>query len=177
MTRTDEEIGFMKRLATLIRPVLGDRVRLIPDHEGYPIVPGKMGRIEYSGTRTGLDRAGTRSDERLHVFTARRRIVPKLLAVPGLHRQQVGDDEARLWFAPGDTAALEAVAAIIRPRIRRPPSTGNPHALARARAEKAGRLRSQVTSAEADHGSARETAPAGVKVPEQSAQLGQRDAP
>jgi hypothetical protein len=136
VARTDEQLDFAKRLETLIRPVLGERVRLVPDAEGFPIVPGVMGRIEYLGTRTGPDRDGTRYSERLHVFTDHGRIIPKLLAVPGVHHAQMGDGEARLWFAPDDASALAAVARIIRPRMRRAPSTGNPAALARLRAAK-----------------------------------------
>jgi hypothetical protein len=134
LARTDEQLDFAKRLETLIRPVLGGRVRLVPDAEGVPIVPGRMGRIEYLGVRTGADRDGTRYPERLHVFTDRGRIITKLLAMPGVHRGQMGDSEARLWFAPDDASALAAVARIIRPRTRRAPSTGNPAALARLRA-------------------------------------------
>src|SRR3990167_8515482 len=125
VARTDEQLAFAKRLEALIRPVLGDRVRLIPDAEGFPIVPGAMGRLEYLGMRYGPDRDGTVYTERLHVFTDRSRIIPKLLAVPGVHRGQMGDDEARLWFAPDDVEALRAVARIIRPRVRR---AGDPHA-------------------------------------------------
>lgn len=58
------------------------------------------------------------------------------MAVPGVHRGQIGDSEARLWFDSDDAAALVAVARIIRPRMRRPPTVGNTAALARARAEK-----------------------------------------
>jgi hypothetical protein len=136
VTRTDEQLACATRLETLIRPVRGERVRLIPDAEGFPIVPGRMGRIEYLGTRSGPDRDGGRYTERLHVFTDRGWIVTKLLAPPGVHHGQMGDNEARLWFAPDDAAALAAVARIIRPRVRRSPTSGNPAALARARAEK-----------------------------------------
>ena len=125
MTRTDEQRAYATQLGALVRPVLGERVRLIPDAEGFPMVPGAMGRIEYLGGRP--------EGERLHVFTDRRRIVAKLLAVPGVHRGQMGDHEARLWFAPDDAAALAAVARIIRPRTRRPATAGNLAALALTR--------------------------------------------
>jgi hypothetical protein len=133
VTRTDEQLAFTRRLEALIRQVLGDRVRLVPDEEGFPIVPGRLGRIEYLGTRSGPDRDGTRYTDRLHVYSDRRGTIPKLAAVPGVHRGQMGDGEARLWFAPDDGVALTAVARIIRPRMRRSPLTGNPAALARAR--------------------------------------------
>ena len=84
--------------------------------------------------RSGPDRDGGHYAERLHVFTDRVRIIQKLLAVPGVHRGQVGVGEARLWFASDDDMTLEAVARIIRPRVRRASSTGNPAALVRARA-------------------------------------------
>jgi hypothetical protein len=132
--RTDEQLDCAARLEALIRPVLGERVRLAPDVEGFPIVPGRMGRLEYLGMRSGPDRDGGRYADRLHVFTDRGRIIPKLLAVPGVHRGQIGSGEARLWFASHDHITLAAVARIIRPRVRRSSSTGNSAALARARA-------------------------------------------
>ena len=56
--------------------------------------------------------------------------------VRGVHRHQTGDTEARLWLAADDSAALRAVAAIVRPRRRRASTSGNPAALARARARR-----------------------------------------
>lgn len=70
VARTDEQLDFATRLETLIRPVLGERVRLVPDAEGFPIVPGRLGRIEYLGTRHGPDRDGRVYTERLHVYSA-----------------------------------------------------------------------------------------------------------
>jgi hypothetical protein len=49
-------------------------VRFAPDVEGFPIVPGRMGRLEYLGMRSGPDRE--RYADRLHVFTDRSRIIP-----------------------------------------------------------------------------------------------------
>lgn len=134
MHRTDEQIDYTKRLEVLIRPVLGDRVRLVPDTEGFPTVPGRLGRIEHLGMRSGPDRDGREYTERLHVFTDRRLMISRLAAVPGVHRGQMGSGEARLWFAADDAVTLAAVARIIRPRVRRPPTVGNPAALARLRA-------------------------------------------
>lgn len=83
MKRTDEQFDFAARLEALIRAVVGERVRLVLDVEGFPIVPGRMGRLEYLGMRSGPDRDGGLYADRLHVFTDRGRIIPKLLAVPG----------------------------------------------------------------------------------------------
>ena len=139
MTRTDEQIAYGRRLVALVRPTLGERVRVTVDGEGYPIVPGAMGRIAYLGMRDGPDPDGTPYTERLHVYSGGRGTIPRLGAVPGVHRGQMGDREARLWFAADDPEALAAVAKIIRVRVRRASSTGNPAALARAREMRARR--------------------------------------
>ncbi len=49
----------------------------------------------------------------------RRLIRSRLLALPGVHRHQVGDGEAVVSLAAGDTAAIRAVAALLRLRQRR----------------------------------------------------------
>src|SRR5688572_22741759 len=51
----------------------------------------------------------------LAVFTSRR-VVDKLLAIPGVQRHQMGDTEARMLFPAGDPACLRAVFSVIRPR-------------------------------------------------------------
>lgn len=51
-------------------------------------------------------------------------MIPRLLAVPGVHRWQMGDDEAAVWIAAADVGALRAVARLLRTRIRRVPETG-----------------------------------------------------
>ena len=65
----------------------------------------------------------------LFVYTTHPRLVPRLLAIPGVRRYQIGDREARLRF-PVKPASLRAVCEVIRVRLRRPPMMGNPAALA-----------------------------------------------
>ena len=58
--RTHEQLQYAERLEGLIRPILGDRVRLAVDGEGFPIVPGRLGQLEYLGMRSGPDADGTK---------------------------------------------------------------------------------------------------------------------
>src|SRR2546422_11587625 len=75
--------------------------RVTQDAEGWPIVPGRLGQIEYHDGGS------------LAVFTDRR---GKLLAIPGIRRHQTGDGELRALFAP---ALLAPVAQAIRAYRRR----------------------------------------------------------
>ena len=83
------------------------RARVVRDFEGWPMVPGRMGQVE-----TALDRT------LLAVFTTRR-VVRRLLAIPGVRRHQMGDTEARMRFPADDPACLRAVFSVIRPRVHR----------------------------------------------------------
>ena len=107
--------------------VAAARFRVVPDGEGWPIIPGRAGRIEY---HDGPD---------LAVFTDRPRFFVRLRAVPGMRRHQTGDTEARMLFPP---AAVPVVARIIGARRRRPPTPGRSAAVmatlrATSRAQKA----------------------------------------
>ncbi len=97
------------------------RFRIQTDAEGFPIIPGRYGQIEWFDGRD------------LAVYTNRPRLFRKLSAIPGVKRHQTGDTEMRAVFPP---EALEQVAGVIRARRRRtqtsPVSLGN--------------LRSRVTS-------------------------------
>jgi hypothetical protein len=79
-------------------------LRVVPDSEGFPIIPGRRGRVEYhDGTE-------------LAVYSDRARLFAQLWAIPGVRRWQVGDREARGLFL---AETLPAVAAVIRARRRR----------------------------------------------------------
>jgi hypothetical protein len=80
------------------------RYRVTLDAEGWPMIPGKLGRIEWHDGRT------------LAVHTDRPRLFARLWAVAGLRRWQVGDQEAR-GLVPLE--ALPAVANLIQARRRR----------------------------------------------------------
>lgn len=127
MSRTNEQREFFEKLRGLVAAAGLTRVRIVPDAEGFPIVPGRLGQVEWLGAawRTG--------DERLYVFTNRARMIAKLLAIPGVHKHQMGDSEARLWFGAHDVACLREVCRTIRARARRAGGPGNPDALRRAR--------------------------------------------
>jgi hypothetical protein len=73
-----------------------------------PIIPGTYGRIEhYDGTA-------------LAVFTDRRRLHARVLAVASTEARQRGDDELRAVFS---ASALSGVAAVVKSRRKYRPST------------------------------------------------------
>ena len=74
------------------------RLRVVPDMEGFPIVPGRHGRIEWTGGPL------------LAVYSDHPRVFSKLLAVVGVKGYQVGDIEIRLLFPP---EVLANVASLI----------------------------------------------------------------
>jgi hypothetical protein len=80
------------------------RLRVRLDVEGFPVIPGRYGQIEWFD---GAD---------LAVYTDRPRLFARLWAIPGVRRHQTGDTEIRAIFPP---AAMVAVAAVIRARRRR----------------------------------------------------------
>src|SRR5262245_44571973 len=84
------------QLRHLTRPL---RCRVITDVEGFPLIPGRYGRIEWFDGRD------------LAVYSGRPRLFAKVWAVPGVRRHQTGDQEMRATFPP---EALEQVAAVIR---------------------------------------------------------------
>lgn len=82
---TDKQTAAFRQLRALARPF---RYRVTADAEGWPVIPARLGQIEhYDGTS-------------LAVYTDRRRMIPRFRALPGLRPWQVGDEEARLLFAP-----------------------------------------------------------------------------
>jgi hypothetical protein len=85
-----------------LRAVAGN-YKTATDTEGWPIVPGRLGRLEHDGAQ-------------LAVYTDRPRLIERLLATPGVTRHQRGDAELRAWVDP---AALPGVAQLIKARRRR----------------------------------------------------------
>src|SRR5262245_4083481 len=112
MRQTNEQRGAMERLRAVAGPY-----RVTQDIEGWPVIEGRLGRIEY---HDGLD---------LAVFTDRPRMHAKILAIQGLRRHQSGDTELRALFHPN---ALLTVASAIKARRRRH-GGASPEVLARAR--------------------------------------------
>lgn len=110
MAATDEQTSAFKSLRAL-----PGRFKVVADAEGWPIIPGRTGMIEYHDGDT------------LAVFTDRPRLFAKLWAIPGVRRHQGGDTEIRAVFDP---AALPAVAVVIGARRKRSMSPGQARNLA-----------------------------------------------
>ena len=90
-----------QQLRALAKPY---RFRVQADAEGFPIIPGRYGQIEWFD---GLD---------LAVYTNRPRLFKKLWAIVGVRRHQTGDTEMRATF-PAE--ALGQVARVIKARRKR----------------------------------------------------------
>jgi hypothetical protein len=102
MRQTNEQREATAHLRTIAG---GYRIEL--DAEGWPMIPGRLGRIEYyDGTW-------------LAVFADRRRLHSRILAIPGVQRHQTGDEELRALFPPD---SLSEVAKTIKARRKRMPS-------------------------------------------------------
>ena len=78
MRQTNEQ-----RKATAYRLAIAGGYRVELDAEGWPMVPGRLGRIEYH------------DDTDVAVFTNRRRLHVRILAIPAIKRHQTGDEELR----------------------------------------------------------------------------------
>jgi hypothetical protein len=79
------------------------KYRVDSDTEGFPVIPGRLGRIEWH------DPEG----RELAVYTDRPRLFDRLLAIPGVRRHQTGDQEFRAVFP---ATALPQVAQVIEAR-------------------------------------------------------------
>src|SRR5712691_10891906 len=84
--------GAVEQLRAVTKPY---RFRVQADEEGFPIIPGRYGQIEWFD---GQD---------LAVYSNRPRLFAKLWAIPGVRRHQTGDSEMRAVFPP---EAVEEVA-------------------------------------------------------------------
>ena len=91
----------IEQLRGLAKP---DRFRIQLDVEGFPLIPGRYGQVEW------LD------GQYLAVYTDRPRLFARLWAIPGVRRHQTGDTEMRAVFPP---EVLEQVAGIIKARRQR----------------------------------------------------------
>src|SRR5438094_6689685 len=80
------------------------RFRVQLDVEGFPLIPGRYGQIEWFDS------------EGLAVYTNRPRLFTRLWAIPGVRRHQTGDTEIRAAFPP---QVLKQVAGVIKARRRR----------------------------------------------------------
>jgi len=78
--------------------------RVTSDREGWPVISGRLGQIEYH------------DGHHLAVYTDRPRMIRKLLAIRPIQRHQTGDQEARMLFP---ASGLSAVSEAIRARRKR----------------------------------------------------------
>lgn len=102
---TPRQLSLQQRAGEQLRTVAGPRrFRVRPDVEGFPIIPGRYGQVEWFDGRD------------LAVFCNRPRLFEKLWAIPSVKRHQTGDGEIRAVFP---VEALETVAAVIKARRRR----------------------------------------------------------
>lgn len=129
---TSEQAEAFAQLRTLAAP---GRLRVQPAAEGWPVIPGRLGQIEYHDGRD------------LAVFTDRPRLHAKLWAIPGVRRHQTGDREMRALFPP---EALELVAGVIRARRRRIQSPAQTQNLAKGPRSAVPRLQDRVEAGTLD---------------------------
>ena len=92
------------------------RFRIQADAEGFPIIPGRYGQIEWYCDGVNCCSCALPGQFALAVYTTRPRLFPKLLAIPGMKRHHTGDQEMRAVFPP---EALDQVAKVIKARRRR----------------------------------------------------------
>ena len=109
------QLSEQQRAAQLLRALVKPyRFRVRADAEGFPIIPGRYGQIEWFDGRD------------LAVYTDRPRLFAKLWAIPHVRRHQTGDTEMRAVFSP---EAIEQVAAVVKARRRRTLASDEAHRL------------------------------------------------
>jgi hypothetical protein len=111
MARTREQLEAADRLRTLAA-----RYKVEPDAQGWPVIPGRLGRIEWYCDGIDCHSCPLPGRFALAVYTVRPRIFGRLWSTPGVRRHQTGDTEMRAVFTP---EALPQVARVIRARRRR----------------------------------------------------------
>lgn len=97
-SRTFEQKAAFSQIRDFAAP---HRFRVRADAEGFPVIPGSYGRIEWADP----------DEKELAVYCDHPRLFEKLRAIPGVRRHQTGDQEMRVTFPP---QALKQVAAVIR---------------------------------------------------------------
>jgi hypothetical protein len=96
------------------------RFRVVLDAEGFPMIPGRLGRIEWYCDGRDCHGCPLPGQPALAVWTDRPRLFARLWALPGVRRWQTGDGEMRAVFP---LEALTLVAGVIRARRRRAASS------------------------------------------------------
>jgi hypothetical protein len=132
---TDEQRAARVWFEGVIRSV-NARARVKTDAEGWPLVPGATGQVEWYCDGVRCVACPLPNVPTLAVFTAGRLTVRKLAAIPGVKCHQVGADEARFVFPAADRSIIEAVLRVIRARVRRIGGGGSAEHLARIRPDR-----------------------------------------
>ncbi len=120
--RTSEQEGAFAELRAIAEP---HRLRVRADVEGFPVIAGRFGQIEWTG---GPD---------LAVWCDRPRLFRRIWSVSGVRRHQTGDTEIRALF-PAQTQTIKQMAALIRARRRRQGRPLSPEAAKRLRDARVG---------------------------------------
>ena len=107
-----QQLAF-EQLRALAKPY---RLRVQADGEGFPMIPGRYGRIEWHCDGVNCWSCALPGRFALAVYTDCPRLFPKIWSIPGGRRHQTGDSEMRAVF---QVEALEQVATVIRARRRR----------------------------------------------------------
>ena len=103
----------MERFRALAAPC---RLRVEQDAEGFPVIPGRYGQIEWYCDGVNCHSCAIPGQFALAVYSDHPRVFPRLWAIADVKRHQTGDTEMRAAFLP---EALEQVAAVIKARRRR----------------------------------------------------------
>lgn len=104
---TGEQRAALAAFRVVVDPL---RLRVGADSEGWPMVFGRYGQIEWVDGDT------------MAIYSTTMRMLAKLTRIPGVRRYQIGDDEFRLLLPVDqshDRTALRAVASLLRLRTRR----------------------------------------------------------
>ena len=101
------------QLRTVAKPY---QFRVQADAEGFPIIPGRHGQIEWYCDGVNCSSCLLPGQFALAVYTDRPRLFSKIWSIPGVQRHQTGDSEMRAVFP---LEALEQVATVIRARRKR----------------------------------------------------------
>ena len=111
--QTAEQADAFAQLRALAKPY---RFRVQPDAEGFPVIAGRYGRIEWYCDGVNCHSCPLPGQFALAVCSDHSRLFEKLWASTGVTGDQTGDEEMRAVFPP---EALEQVAGVIKARRKR----------------------------------------------------------
>ena len=92
----------------VVRPF---RLRVVTDVEGFPVIPGRYGQIEWYCDGVDCWSCPLPGELALAVYSDHPKVFAKLWVIPGVRPRQTGDLEMRAVFP---LEALEQVVVVIR---------------------------------------------------------------